>query len=115
MPPAARSGDPTNHGGVIALPTGPAAQVMMRVLIGGRPAAVTTGLNPTAGLGSVHTCVVPPHAAATVGNVVMYNPAAATRGQVLIGGLPAARALDKTTCGAMILTGAPNVMIGGVL
>ncbi|GCB46887.1 PAAR domain-containing protein [Streptomyces sp. NL15-2K] len=111
MPPAARSGDPTNHGGVIALPTGPAAQVMMRVLIGGRPAAVTTG---PVGLGSVHTCPMPPHAAASVGNVIMPNPAAAATGQVLIGGLPAARMRDQTTCGAMIMAGAPNVLIGGI-
>ncbi|MFJ2606606.1 PAAR domain-containing protein [Streptomyces sp. NPDC091279] len=111
MPAAARTGDPTNHGGVIALPTGPAARAVLTVLIGGRPAAVTTG--PT-GPGSVHTCVIPPHAVASAVNVILPNPAAAVRGQVLIGGLPAARLGDKTTCGAMISLGALNVQIGGV-
>jgi uncharacterized Zn-binding protein involved in type VI secretion len=46
--------------------------------------------------------------------VIMPNPAALASGTVLVGGLPAARARDQTTCGAMILTGAPNVLIGGV-
>jgi uncharacterized Zn-binding protein involved in type VI secretion len=44
----------------------------------------------------------------------MPNPAGLASGQVLIGGLPAARARDKTTCGAMIVTGALNVLIGGL-
>jgi uncharacterized Zn-binding protein involved in type VI secretion len=105
MPAAARTGDPTNHGGVIATPPPVAARAVATVLIGGRPAAV---------VGSLHTCVVPPHAALGPGNVIMPNPAAATRGTVLIGGLPAARARDQATCGAMIVTGAPNVLIGGV-
>lgn len=43
--------------------------------------------------------------------MILPNPVAAT---VLIGGLPAARARDKTACGAMIVTGAPNVLIGGL-
>jgi uncharacterized Zn-binding protein involved in type VI secretion len=114
MPPAARTGDATNHGGVIALPPGPVAQAVTRVLIGGRPAAVTTGVGTTAGVGSLHTCPMPPHAALAAGNVIVPNPAAAATGQVLIGGMPAARARDQTTCGAMILTGAPNVLIGGL-
>ena len=112
MPAAARTGDPTNHGGVIAMPPpGRAAQAVARVLIGGRPAAVTTGVG---GPGSVHTCAMPPHLALGPGNVIMPNPAALARGQVLIGGLPAARLRDQTTCGAMIIAGAPNVLIGGV-
>jgi uncharacterized Zn-binding protein involved in type VI secretion len=105
MPAAARTGDPTNHGGVIATPPPGAAAAVARVLIGGRPAAV---------VGSLHTCVMPPHAALGPGNVIMPNPAALASGTVLVGGLPAARARDQTTCGAMILTGAPNVLIGGV-
>jgi|SRR3954468_19831268 uncharacterized Zn-binding protein involved in type VI secretion len=105
MPAAARTGDPTNHGGVIATPPPGAAAAVARVLIGGRPAAVT---------GSLHTCVVPPHAALGPGNVVMPNPAALASGEVLIGGLPAARMRDQTTCGAMISGGALNVLIGGV-
>jgi uncharacterized Zn-binding protein involved in type VI secretion len=74
------------------------------VLIGGRPAAVT---------GSLHVCVVPPHAALGPGNVIMPNPAGALTGQVLIGGLPAARMRDTTSCGAPIISGALNVLIGG--
>ncbi|WRZ91677.1 PAAR domain-containing protein [Streptomyces sp. NBC_01007] len=105
MPAAARTGDPTNHGGVIATPPPGAAAAVARVLIGGRPAAV---------VGSLHACVIPPHAALGPGNVIMPNPAGLASGQVLIGGLPAARARDKTTCGAMIVTGALNVLIGGL-
>lgn len=55
----------------------------------------------------------PPHAALGPGNVIMPNPAAAIGGAVLIGGLPAARMGDKTTCGAPIVSGAFNVLIGG--
>ncbi|MEV6837717.1 PAAR domain-containing protein [Streptomyces sp. NPDC051133] len=105
MPGAARTGDPTSHGGVIATPPPGAATAVARVLIGGRPAAV---------VGSLHTCVVPPHAALGPGNVVMPNPAGLLSGEVLIGGLPAARAGDNTTCGATIQIGALNVQIGGV-
>lgn len=105
MPAAARTGDPTNHGGVIATPPPGAAAAVVRVLIGGRPAAV---------VGSLHACVIPPHALLGPGNVIMPDLAGLASGQVLIGGLPAARARDKTTCGAMIVTGALNVLIGGL-
>ncbi|UQI45678.1 PAAR domain-containing protein [Streptomyces sp. HU2014] len=101
MPPAARTGDITAHGGVIGTPPPGAVQVAT-VLIGGRPAAVT---------GSLHACV--PHAYLGPGNVVMPGPAAAATGPVLIGGLPAARMRDRTTCGAVITGGAPDVLIGG--
>ncbi|MEW2119948.1 PAAR domain-containing protein [Streptomyces sp. NPDC005474] len=112
MPAAARAGDPTNHGGVVAMPPpGPAVKAVATVLIGGRPAAVTTGV---VGPGSVHACPMPPHAALGPGNVILPDPAALARGQVLIGGLPAAKMRDKTTCGAMISAGALNVLIGGV-
>ncbi|MFI5902276.1 PAAR domain-containing protein [Streptomyces cyaneofuscatus] len=103
MPPAARTGDSTAHGGLIGtLP--PGAVAVATVLIGGRPAAVT---------GSLHVCVVPPHAALGPANVIMPNPAGAVTGQVLIGGLPAARMRDTTSCGAPIISGALNVLIGG--
>ncbi|MFI5761824.1 MULTISPECIES: PAAR domain-containing protein [unclassified Streptomyces] len=105
MPAAARTGDPTDHGGVVATPPPAVARKVATVLIGGRPAAV---------VGSLHTCVVPPHAATGPANVILPNPAGLVSGQVLIGGLPAARARDKTACGATILTGALNVLIGGV-
>ncbi|QNP70144.1 PAAR domain-containing protein [Streptomyces roseirectus] len=105
MPAAARTGDPTDHGGVIATPPPAAARAVVTVLIGGRPAAV---------VGSLHTCAMPPHLALGPANVVIPNPAGLASGTVLIGGLPAAKARDKTACGATILTGAMNVLIGGV-
>ncbi|MER5890678.1 PAAR domain-containing protein [Streptomyces sp. NPDC001941] len=106
MPAAARTGDQTTHGGAITTPPPGAAAKVDTVLIGGRPAAV---------VGSLHVCVIPPHAALGPGNVVMPNPAALTKGAVLIGGLPAARMNDQTTCGAKIVLGAMNVQIGGVV
>ncbi|MCQ4045099.1 PAAR domain-containing protein [Streptantibioticus rubrisoli] len=102
MPPAARTGDATNHGGIIATPP-PGALAVATVLIGGRPAAV---------VGSLHECV--PHVELGPANLVLPNPAGLLTGEVLIGGLPAARMQDKTTCGAQIVTGAFNVLIGGV-
>ncbi|MEU6934165.1 PAAR domain-containing protein [Streptomyces sp. NPDC046385] len=105
MPAAARTGDPTDHGGRIATPPPGAAVKVATVLIGGLPAAV---------VGSLHVCVVPPHAATGPANVILPNPAGLASGAVLIGGLPAARARDRTVCGATILMGAPNVLIGGV-
>ncbi|GLX50976.1 hypothetical protein Shyhy01_39260 [Streptomyces hygroscopicus subsp. hygroscopicus] len=105
MPGAARSGDPTSHGGVVATPPPGAAATVARVLIGGRPAAV---------VGSLHTCPIPPHAALGPANVILPGPASLLKGQVLIGGLPAARAGDKTACGANVVLGALNVQIGGL-
>ncbi|GAQ59366.1 PAAR domain-containing protein [Streptomyces acidiscabies] len=105
MPAAARTGDPTDHGGVIATPPPAAARSVVTVLIGGRPAAV---------VGSLHTCAMPPHLALGPANVIIPNPAGLTSGVVLIGGLPAAKARDKTACGATIVMGAMNVLIGGV-
>ncbi|MEU3573933.1 PAAR domain-containing protein [Kitasatospora sp. NPDC036755] len=104
MPPAARTGDMTDHGGALTTPPPGAALKVATVLIGGRPAAV---------VGTVHACVVPPHLALGPGDVVLPSPGALTRGMVLIGGLPAARMGDKTTCGATITIGALNVLIGG--
>ncbi|GAA2391029.1 PAAR domain-containing protein [Streptomyces glaucosporus] len=105
MPAAARTGDPTSHGGrITTAPPGAAASVA-RVLIGGHPAAV---------VGSRTFCPIPQHAALGPANVIKPGPAAVTAGTVLIGGLPAARAFDQSACGATVLTGAPNVLIGGV-
>lgn len=98
MPPAARLGDSTEHGGVIVagLPT---------VLIGGMPAARITDM---------HTCpmVTPgvppvPHAGGPI-----IGPGMPT---VLIGGLPAAVMGDKVTCVGppdSIVMGCPTVIIG---
>jgi len=96
--PAARMGDPTAHGGVIAVgfPT---------VLIGNQPAAR---------LGDMHTCpmvtqagpVPVPH----VGGPITLGSAT-----VLIGGQPAARMGDMATCVGppdSIAAGFPMVLIG---
>lgn len=104
MPPAARTGDPTDHGGEIVTPPPEAAVQVATVLIGGQPAAV---------VGSLHVC--PLHAELGPANVIMPNPGAAAGRIVLIGGLPAARMGDQTSCGAQIVLGAVNVMIGGVV
>lgn len=104
MPAAARTGDPTDHGGVITTPPPPAAAAVARVLIGGKPAAV---------VGSLHVCVVPPHALLGPADVILPSPTALAR-PVLIGGLPAARMGDRTACGAQVVLGAVNVQIGGV-
>lgn len=97
--PAARIGDPTAHGGVIALgfPT---------VMIGGMPAAR---------LGDIHVCpmVTPgvppvPH----VGGPITMGSAG-----VMIGGMPAARMGDMATCvgpPSSIVMGCPTVLIGDI-
>jgi uncharacterized Zn-binding protein involved in type VI secretion len=105
MPPAARTGDSTAHGGVLGPPPPATAARVATVLIGGKPAAV---------VGSTHVCVIPHHAALGPANVVMPGPPRAG-GQVLIGGLPAACVGDRTTCGANVVLGALNVIIGGAL
>jgi uncharacterized Zn-binding protein involved in type VI secretion len=103
MPPAARTGDPSDHGGVLGTPP-PGAVKVVTVVIGGKPAAV---------VGNLHVC--PLHAELGPANVIIPNPAAAAGRVTLIGGLPAARMGDQTTCGAEIVLGAVNVMIGGTL
>ncbi len=93
MPPAARAVDATNHPGIL---TGPGVPT---VLVGGLPAAT---------VGNPHTCTMPPPAGP-------HPPSTIVRGSstVLIGGRPAARIGDMTGCGAMIVSGAMNVLIGG--
>ncbi len=98
MPPAARMGDPTAHGGSIVLG-------MPTVLIGGMAAAC---------VGHMHVCpmVTPgvppiPH----VGGPIL-PPGGVT---VLIGGMPAARMGDMCVCVGppdSIVMGCPTVMIG---
>ncbi|HYS38675.1 MAG TPA: PAAR domain-containing protein [Pseudonocardiaceae bacterium] len=104
MPPAARTGDPSDHGGVIGTPPPGAAVQVATVVIGGKPAAV---------VGNLHVC--PVHAELGPANVIIPNPGAAAGRVTLIGGLPAARMGDQTTCGAEIVLGAMNVLIGGLL
>ncbi len=93
MSPAARLGDPTSHPGIIAGPS------VSSVLINRRPAAVA---------GDVHICALPPLAGPHP-----PNPLVGGSGTVLIGGRPAMRMGDLAACGAMIVAGAPDVLIGG--
>jgi uncharacterized Zn-binding protein involved in type VI secretion len=92
MPPGARVGDVTTHGGTI---TGPGSAT---VLIGGMPAAVA---------GDLHACVIP--VASGHLPVSAFPMGSAT---VLIGGRPAVRTTDTCLCGAMAVVGAPTVLIG---
>ncbi|HET9363320.1 MAG TPA: PAAR domain-containing protein [Vicinamibacterales bacterium] len=93
MPPAARIGDVSNHGGTI---TGPGVPT---VLVGGQPAA---------GAGDIHVCVLPPN---THQPTVSPFPMGSTT--VLVGGKPALRTSDACLCGAMAAVGAPTVLVGG--
>ncbi len=92
MPPAARIGDTSVHGGIIAGPG------VATVLIGGMPAAV---------LGDTHICPIlpaPPH--------IPSSPFVMSSATVLIGGVPALRVGDTCLCGASAAVGEPTVMIG---
>ena len=93
MPPAARVTDQTTHPGFVAGPGVPT------VLIAGLPAAV---------VGDLHTCLMPPLAGP-------HPTAPFPRGSmtVLIGGRPALRMGDISACGAVIITGAFTVILGG--
>jgi uncharacterized Zn-binding protein involved in type VI secretion len=94
MPPAARATDMTGHPGVLQ-PVGAATTV----LIGGMPAAT---------VGTLHVCSFPPPPPHPPTPVI---PPGST--SVLIEGRPAARMGDMTGCGAPIVSGAMNVLIGG--
>jgi uncharacterized Zn-binding protein involved in type VI secretion len=93
MPQAARLGDPTSHPGTIIKPC------VMSVLIEGQPAARA---------GSTHLCALPPKAGPHP-----PNPLVGGSGTVHIGGGNAMRVGDKAACGAVVLRGASNVIIGG--
>jgi uncharacterized Zn-binding protein involved in type VI secretion len=92
MAAAARVLDATSHPGMIGGPGAPT------VLIGGQPAAR---------VGDTHVCAMPPPAGP-------HPPAPIVTGSttVLIAGLPAARSGDATGCGATIVSGCPNVLVG---
>jgi uncharacterized Zn-binding protein involved in type VI secretion len=92
MPPAARLGDVSNHGGTI---TGPGEPT---VLIGGMPAAVATDM---------HACAIPP-----IVHQPTVSPFPMGSATVLIGGKPAVRVGDVCICGASAAVGAPTVIIG---
>jgi uncharacterized Zn-binding protein involved in type VI secretion len=95
MPPAARMGDTTAHGGLITI---------------GLPTVLIEGL-PAAAVGDLHTCPIAdpvPH----VGGPIL-GPGVPT---VLIGGRPAAVLGDQLTCVGVVdavILGAPTVLIGG--
>ena len=93
MPSAARIGEQTSHPGTIA---GPGVST---VLIGGQPAAVA---------GDTHVCALPPNAGPHPATPLIQGSSS-----VLIGGRPAMRQGDQAACGAVIVTGAFNVLIGG--
>lgn len=92
---AARVGDKTAHPGIVAGPG------VLKVLIGGLPAAVA---------GDVHICAFPPPAGPHPPN--KFPPVVGSK-TVWIGGRPALRVGDLSACGAPIITGAVNVIIGG--
>lgn len=91
MPPAARVGDTSTHGGTI---TGPGVSTVM---IKGMPAAVA---------GDMHVCPLPPNA-----HQPTASPFPAGSATVMIGGRPALRTTDTCLCGAMAAVGEPTVII----
>lgn len=88
MPPAARMGDSTAHGGVITVG-------FPMVLIGGQPAAR---------VGDLHVCPMVTGVVPHVGGPIL-PPGSPT---VLIGGMPAARMGDQAVC-----TGPPDAIVAG--
>ena len=93
MPPAARVGDTTVHGGTIIGPG------VANVMIGGRPAAVAT---------DNHVCPIPPVTGHLTSSIFPMGSAT-----VMIGGKQALRTTDASLCGAMAAAGCPTVIIGG--
>jgi len=91
MPPAARVGDQSTHGGTV---TGPGVSA---VLIGGKPAAV---------VGDLHVCALPPNS-----HQPTTSPFPAGSGTVVVGGRPVLRTTDACICGAMAVVGEPTVVI----
>jgi uncharacterized Zn-binding protein involved in type VI secretion len=91
MPPAARVGDQTVHGGAVVGPG------VATVLIGGMPAGV---------LGDLHACVIPPP------SHVPSTPFTKGSATVMLSGRPALRAGDPCACGASVAVGSPTVLIG---
>jgi uncharacterized Zn-binding protein involved in type VI secretion len=92
MPPAARVGDISNHGGTIVGPGVPT------VLVAGMPAAV---------MGDMHVCPLPP-----IAHQPTASPFPIGSVKTLIGGKPALRTTDTCLCGAMAAVGAPTVQVG---
>lgn len=97
MPAAARILDPTSHPGLVSAPMAPAG-----------PGIVTIGGQIAAAVGDIHTCAFPPPAGPHPPNTIAKGSTTVT-----IGGRPAARVGDLTACGAVVISGAFNVRIGG--
>jgi len=130
MPQAARIGDRISHAGAPVGNVGPAPAVLPppaagRVVVPpiGVPSVRICG-QAAAVAGTACFCPGPPHPPALpVPNVILPSPPSPPRirGQVVIGGFPAARVGDMTTCSATIgigvgmaaVGGAPTVWIGG--
>jgi len=93
MPPAARVGEVTTHGGTIIGPG------VATVSIEGMPAAVAS---------DTHVCVLPPDTHQPTSSPFVLGSAT-----VQIGGKPALRTTDCCACGAMAAVGATSVSIGG--
>ena len=93
MPPAARMGDTSTHGGTIVGPGVPT------VMIAGMPAAVA---------GDTHVCALPP-----ISHQPTVSPFPMGSATVMISGRPALRTSDVCICGAGAAVGAPTVNIGG--
>ena len=93
--PAARLGDPTAHGGVVAVGS-------PNVLVNGQPAA---------GVGDLHVCPMCSPGPHVGGPILVGSPT------VLVNGKPMARVGDACACAApapdVILAGSPNVLVGG--
>ena len=94
MPPVARVGDSTAHGGTVMGPG------VSNVMIGGMPAAV---------VGDMHICAIVPTPATPHPTT---TPFTAGSSGVMIGGRPLLRVGDMAACGASIVAGASNVMAG---
>jgi len=69
---------------------------------------VLIGQQPAARVGDMHQCAMPPNAGPHA-----PSPIAQGSATVLIGGQPAARVDDTVGCGACIIAGANDVLIGG--
>ena len=94
MPPAARVGDTTAHGGSVIGPG------VSNVMIAGMPAAV---------VGDMHVCAIVPTPATPHPTT---TPFAAGSSTVMVGGRPLLRVGDSAACGAGIVMGATTVMAG---
>jgi len=88
MPPVARLGDMSSHGGHII-------SASSDIIVGGQPAAR---------LGDLHHCPLPHHG---------VTPIIKGSATVIGDSRPLARIGDMAACGAVIVSGAPTVMAGG--